>query len=212
MSDCALYLVSPPSFVLHEFSQQLEQALAASPRVKAFQLRLKEADDAAIIEAATALKPLCRARDVAFILNDRADLTVQCDLDGVHLGQEDMGVEEARRILGPDRVIGVSCHASRHMAMEAAEQGADYVAFGAFFPTTSKPKEKVEKWGIPTPDLVEWWTQVTTVPCVAIGGMTPDNCKTLVNAGADFIAAITSVWNHPQGVTAAVKAFEAQLA
>lgn len=208
MADCSLYLVSPPSIILADFTARLEEALSASPRVRSFQLRLKNAQDEAIIKAARALLPICQKHEVAFIMNDRADLCVQCDMDGVHLGQEDMSVEDARKIIGPDRVIGVSCHASRHMGMVAAEQGADYVAFGAFYPTTSKPQEKIDKWGVPTPDILTWWAEMMTIPSVAIGGVTPQNAATLAGAGADFVAAITSVWEHPAGVTAAVKAFE----
>jgi thiamine-phosphate pyrophosphorylase len=210
MSECALYLVSPPRLELKKFLPLLSEAFAAGA-VKAFQLRLKEAEDKEVIAAAQEMIPLCRQHDIAFIINDRPDLVVQCDADGVHLGQEDMRVKEARTIIGPNRVIGVSCHASKDMAMRAAEDGADYVAFGAFFPTKSKPQEKVEKWGIPTPEIVEWWSTHTNVPCVAIGGMTPENCKPLVKAGADFIAAITSVWEHPKGAGAAVKEFKNKL-
>lgn len=208
MSDRALYLISPPSIILADFAKQLEEALSASRIARAFQLRLKNADDNQIIEAAKTLLPIARAHDVAFILNDRADLAAQCKLDGVHLGQDDMSVTDARKIVGDEMVIGLSCHASRHQAMEGGEAGADYVAFGAFYPTTSKPMEKVEKWGIPTPEILTWWTELTTVPCVAIGGITPENAKPLVDAGADFIAAITSVWNHPKGAAEAVRAFE----
>lgn len=208
MTDCSLYLISPPAIVLKDFLVQLEQALTASPCVKAFQLRLKNASDEQIIEAAETMLPLCRQHDIAFILNDRPDLAVHCHMDGVHLGQEDMRVQDARSILTEDMIIGVSCHASTHMAMEAGEAGADYVAFGAFYPTSSKPREKVERWGIPSPDILSQWSEMTTVPCVAIGGITPENARPLVQAGADFIAAITSVWHHPQGVAAAVKAFE----
>lgn len=208
MSDRALYLISPPSFILGDFAKQLDAALAASRIARAFQLRLKNADDNQVIEAAKTLLPIARAHDVAFILNDRADLAAQLKLDGVHLGQDDMSIADARKIVGDEMVIGLSCHASRHMAMEGGEAGADYVAFGAFYPTTSKPMEKVEKWGIPTPEILSWWTEMTTLPCVAIGGITPDNAKPLLDAGADFIAAITSVWNHPKGPAEAVKAFE----
>jgi len=206
MPDTALYLISPPRLVASSFARSLDEALNAGAG-KAFQLRLKEASDLQILEAAGELLPVCRRHDVAFILNDRADLAVQCGADGIHLGQEDMSIADARAILGPDAVIGISCHASRDMAIDAAEAGADYVAFGAFFPTKSKPLAKIEKWGVPAPGLVEWWSTNTTIPCVAIGGMTPENCGPLVAAGADFIAAITSVWEHPQGPGAAVRAF-----
>jgi thiamine-phosphate pyrophosphorylase len=123
------------------------------------------------------------------------------------LGQEDMPLAEARKVLGDDRVIGISCHDSGHLAMEAGEAGADYVAFGAYFPTQSKSPEKLALYGTPKPDLLPWWSTYTTVPAVAIGGMTPQNCVELVTHGADFVAAITAVWNHPEGAAAAVKEF-----
>lgn len=211
MTHSALYLISPPRIVLADFLPKVEEAFAAHACVKAFQLRLKEAEDAQIIEAIKEIMPLAAALDIAFILNDRVDLALRCHADGVHLGQDDMHVKEARKLLGADKVIGVSCHASRHLAMEAAEAGADYVAFGAFYPTLSKPQEKVEKWGMPQPEILEWWSTLTTIPCVAIGGINPENCAPLVAAGADFIAAITSIWNHPQGVAEAIKNFAEQM-
>ena len=210
MTECSLYLVSPPHFELPEFLPVLEEALATGG-VKAFQLRLKNAADEEVLAAAAEILPLCRKYDIAFILNDRPDLAVKAGMDGVHLGQEDMRVAEARNIIGHDMVIGVSCHASKDMGMQAAEEGADYVAFGAFYPTKSKPKEKVEKWGVPTSEIIEWWSTYTTVPCVAIGGMTAANCAPLVKAGADFIAAITSVWEHPEGAGTAVREFSKAL-
>lgn len=210
MAACALYLISPPHIVLADFLPRCEAALSAGG-VQAFQLRLKDADDNQIIEAAKEIIPLCRAHDIAFILNDRPDLARAAGADGVHLGQDDMKVEEARTIVGGDAVIGVSCHASRDMGLDAAEAGADYVAFGAFYPTRSKPREKVEKWGVPEPEILEWWSTYTTIPCVAIGGITPENCAPLVRAGADFIAAITSVWEEPQGEAQAVREFTAAI-
>lgn len=211
MNQCSLYLVSPPAIELHAFMPQLRAALSIGA-VRAFQLRLKDASDEQLFEAAGEILPLCRAQDVAFILNDRADLAAKMGADGVHLGQDDMGVADAREIVGNECVIGVSCHASRHMAMVASEQGADYVAFGAFYPTSSKPKEKVEKWGIPSPDILEEWSTVTNIPCVAIGGITAQNCAALVKKGADFIAAITAVWNHEQGPAVAVQEFAEAMA
>lgn len=236
-----LYLISPPKIELKDFAKSLEAALSAvppacgggvgggsntamppltspppraggiSPFIGAFQLRLKEANDAQIKAAIQELLPICRAHEVAFIINDRVDLCADLHLDGVHLGQEDlekMPIEKARKIIGEDAVLGVTCHASRHLAMEAGEQGADYVAFGAFYPTTSKPLEKLEKWGTPTPEILEWWTTTADLPCVAIGGITPKNCLPLVQAGADFIAVITAVWEHPKGPSVAVKEFQ----
>jgi thiamine-phosphate pyrophosphorylase len=203
---CRLYIVSPPEIVLDAFAKTLEAVLDAGD-VGAFQLRLKDATDKEIREAVRVLMPICRARGTAFILNDRVDIAAEMEVDGVHLGQEDMPVEEARRILGKERVIGVSCHDSSHLAMEAGDHGADYVAFGAFYPTKSKTPENLAKYGTPTKDILEWWTTYTLLPCVAIGGMQPQNCGPLVEAGADFIAAITSVWEHPKGAEEAVKEF-----
>lgn len=207
---CRLYLISPPHLEPEAFALTLDAALAAGD-VGAFQLRLKDASDADTVAAARALIPVCRAHDVAFLINDRVDLAIEVGADGVHLGQEDMPLKQARAILGADRVIGISCHDSGHMAMEAGEAGADYVAFGAFHATQSKSPEKLAKYGTPTADILRWWSTYTTVPCVAIGGLTPENCGTLVKAGADFIAAITAVWSHPDGPAAAVKAFNAAI-
>jgi thiamine-phosphate pyrophosphorylase len=208
MSDypCRLYLISPPTLEVAAFKAILAAALAAGD-VGAFQLRLKDASDAQIIKAATALLPICHAHGVALVLNDRVDLVRKTGADGVHLGQDDTPMRDARAELGEDAIIGVSCHDSGHMAMEAGEAGADYVAFGAFYPTQSKSAEKLAKYGTPDAQLLQWWTTYTTVPCIAIGGMTPQNCGPLVTAGADFIAAITAVWSHPRGAGEAVKEF-----
>ena len=205
-SPCRLYLVSPPKLELAVFTKQLEDAFAGGD-VACFQLRLKQADDAAIVAAVKALQPIVRAAGAAFILNDRADLAKSLNVDGVHLGQDDTTLREARSVLGEEKIIGITCHDSKHFAMEAGEAGADYVAFGAFYTTTSKSPEKLARYGTPTTELLEFWSTYTTVPCVAIGGISPENCAPLVKAGADFIAAITSVWNHGQGAGQAVKEF-----
>jgi thiamine-phosphate pyrophosphorylase len=148
---------------------------------------------------------------VAFILNDRVDLARELAVDGVHLGQEDMALADARAMLGDEKVIGISCHDSGHLAMVAGEAGADYVAFGAYHPTTSKEPAQLAKYDTPKPDLLPWWSTYTTVPSVAIGGLTPDNCGVLVTQGADFIAAITAVWNATEGPAAAVRDFNAAI-
>jgi thiamine-phosphate pyrophosphorylase len=203
---CRLYLISPPKMVVSSFAATLDDALGAGD-VSAFQLRLKDAPDDEIREAVRVLMPLAHAHNVAFILNDRVDLAAELGTDGVHLGQEDMPIGAARAILGEDKAIGISCHDSGHLAMEAGEAGADYVAFGAYYPTQSKAPEKLAMYGTPAADLLPWWSTYTTVPSVAIGGLTPENCTQLVRDGADFIAAITAVWSHPQGPAAAVRAF-----
>ena len=201
---CRLYLISPerldhPSI----FAAELRAALDGGD-VAAFQLRLKDVDDAAIARAADTLRPICQQRDVAFIMNDRPDLAVKLDCDGVHVGQDDMSCAEARRIVGPDRQIGVTCKASRHLAMEAAEAGADYVAFGAFFPSTTKAVTTPAD-----PEILQWWSEMMQVPCVAIGGITVENCKPLVAVGTDFLAVAGGVWNYKDGPEAAVRAFNA---
>ena len=208
-SLCRLYLVSPPQLVPEQFAVTLAEALEAGD-VGAFQLRLKKATDDDIRAATKALMPVAHEYGVAFLINDRVDLVKELDADGVHLGQEDMSLAEARAVLGPNKAIGISCHDSTHLAMEAGENGADYVAFGAFYATQSKEPGQLAKYGTPTKDILEAWTY-TTVPSVAIGGLTPANCVELVTAGADFVAAITAVWSHPQGAAAAVKEFNAAI-
>jgi len=205
MSDCRLYLITPPTLD-DGFADILAAALDAGD-VACVQLRLKDVDDDTVRRAIDALKPMAQSRDVAFILNDRPDLAAATDCDGVHVGQEDASYAEARRLVGDDRIVGVTCHDSRHLAMVAADAGADYVAFGAFFPTATKaPKTRA------TPDLLRWWAETTQVPCVAIGGITVDNAAPLVAAGADFLAVSAGVWAHLDGPAAAVRAFQAVLA
>ena len=198
---CQLYVVSPPAIELPRFVDSLKAALDAGP-VAAFQLRLKDVSDADVLRACEALLPVCRAADVAFILNDRADLAKAAAADGVHLGQGDGSIAEARTLLGKDAQIGRTCHDSRHLAMEAGEQGADYVAFGAFYDTTTKPSHYR-----PAPEILGWWTTISQLPCVAIGGIFPENAMPLVAAGADFIAAVRAVWDHAEGPGAGVAAF-----
>src|SRR5215469_16878454 len=198
---CRLYLVTPPALEPAGFADRLAEALDAGD-VACVQLRLKDVDDDAVRRASDTLRPVAQSRGVAFLLNDRPDLAAATGCDGVHVGQQDAPYAEARQLLGPERIVGVTCHDSRHLAMEAAEAGADYVAFGAFFPTTTKPSRFR-----PGAELLAWWSELMTVPCVAIGGITPENCAPLVEAGADFLAVVTAVWNHPEGPGAAVRAF-----
>lgn len=201
-AHCRLYLISPPAFELDAFAAELEQALAGAD-VAAFQLRLKDVPDEAIVRAAQRLIGPVQAAGCAFLLNDRPDLALRVGADGVHVGQQDAPYAEARRLLGPDRIVGVTCHDSRHLAMEAGEAGADYVAFGAFFPTATK--------AAPTradPELLSWWQETMEIPCVAIGGITLENAAPLINAGADFLAVSAGVWGHPAGPKAAVQGFQ----
>ncbi|MEO5336538.1 MAG: thiamine phosphate synthase [Magnetospirillum sp. WYHS-4] len=203
---CRLYLITPPTLDPGAFAPVLAAALDAGD-VACLQLRLKDAPDDVVRRAVDRLRPVAQGRDVAFLLNDRPDLAKATGCDGVHVGQEDTACREARRVMGADAIVGVTCHDSRHLAMEAAEAGADYVAFGAFHPTGTKvPKHRAE------PEILEWWSSMMVVPCVAIGGITVENCRPLVAAGADFLAAVAGVWNHPDGPAAAVKAFNRAIA
>ena len=202
---CRLYLISPPKFEAKPFADTLKRALDGGD-VASFQLRLKDVDDDAIRRAVDVLMPIAQKRDVAFILNDRPDLAAELGCDGVHVGQEDASYAEARRLL-PGGIVGVTCHDSRHLAMEAGEAGADYVAFGAFFPTQTKAPKTTA-----SPDLLRWWSEVMVVPCVAIGGITVQNASLLVEAGADFLAVSAGVWEHPDGPQDAVRQFNALFA
>jgi thiamine-phosphate pyrophosphorylase len=198
---CRLYLITPPRIELKTFAAELERTLAAGD-VASLQLRLKDVGDEVIRDAVRALKPIAQAKDVAFILNDRPDLAAELDCDGVHVGQDDMSYDEARNLIGPNKVVGVTCHNSRHLALEAAEAGADYVAFGAFFPTATKePKTTAEI------ETLQWWAEIMEIPCVAIGGITVANAAPLVEAGADFLAVSSGVWDHAAGPAAAVREF-----
>ena len=204
---CRLYLVTPPVLPdLASFVRILGEALDAGD-VAALQVRLKDVDDQAVLAAVAAILPVARAKGVAVILNDRPDLARQSGCDGVHLGQSDAPLEQARRIMGPDAMIGVTCHDSRELAMEAAEAGADYVAFGAFYPTTTKATTHR-----PEVEILTIWQETIEVPCVAIGGVTVQHAADLARAGADFVAVSSAVWDHPGGSAQAVREFNQELA
>lgn len=212
MTQPALYLITPPALpdrraFANTLARTLDAAFEAAASVACVQLRLKEADgtpvpDDAVRAAAETVLPVTTSRDVAFLLNDRADLAKAVGADGVHLGQEDGSVAAARMLLGADKDIGVTCHDSRHLAMAAAEAGADYVAFGAFYPTGTKQTHHR-----PDPEILRAWSMMTTVPCVAIGGITPDNAMPLVAAGADYLAVSSAIWGAEDGPEAAIARF-----
>lgn len=206
MSDdfrCRLYLITPPAFEPAAFSLVLADALKGGD-VACVQMRLKDASDEAVLAAGRVLMPIVQEAGAAFIVNDRPDLAKALGADGVHVGQDDVPYAEARKIVGPDAIVGVTCHDSRHLAMEAGEAGADYVAFGALYPTTTKDA----KTSAPI-ELVKWWADVMTTPQVAIGGITVENAAPVIAAGADFIAVSAGVWAHPKGPRAAVSEFNA---
>lgn len=205
MNNCQLYLISPLD-VGGDFPARLEEALTAGA-VAAFQFRVKGVDQHDAARLAEPLQKICAAHDVAFIVNDDVALAKRLNADGVHLGQGDGDPRDARRELGTNAQIGVTCHDSRHFAMEAGEAGADYVAFGAFFPTTTKQVEHH-----PEPEILTWWQGLFELPCVAIGGITVENAPALIEAGADFLAVSSAVWAHPEGPAAAVQQFDKLLA
>jgi len=201
---CRLYLITPP-VLPPDFPGLLAAALDAGD-VACLQLRLKDAPADAVSRAVEALMPIAQARDVAFLLNDDAALAARLGCDGAHLGQGDGDHAAARKLLA-DKTLGITCHASRHMAMAAGEMGADYVAFGAFFPTATK--ETVHSADV---ELLAWWSEMFEIPSVAIGGITSANCAPLVRAGADFLAVVGAVWSHPEGPAAGVRAMNAAIA
>jgi len=204
---CRLYLITPPRLDdLAAFGRSLAHALDAGD-VAALQIRLKGVPDDIVRAAVDALMPIAQARKVAVILNDRPDLAAQLGCDGVHIGQDDMPLAQARKVMGPDAMIGVTCHDSLHLAMEAAEGGADYVAFGAFYPTTTK-----EALTRADPELLTGWQADMVIPCVAIGGITVETAAGLAAAGADFLAVSAGVWRYGEGPAAAVKAFVGEIA
>jgi thiamine-phosphate pyrophosphorylase len=203
---CRLYLITPPKLEPKPFADILKRALDGGD-VASVQLRLKDVSDDEILHAGEILLRVTQRAGAAFILNDRPDLAAKLGADGVHVGQEDASYTDARAAMGTNRIVGVTCHNSRHLGIEASEAGADYVAFGAFFPTATKePKTRAEL------ELIEWWAATMVVPCVAIGGITVENCKPLIDAGADFLAVAAGVWEHPNGPAAAVRAFNALFA
>jgi thiamine-phosphate pyrophosphorylase len=198
---CRLYLITPPKIELAAFAEELKRALDAGD-VASLQLRLKDVSDDEIRRAASDLMPIAQKCGVAFLINDRPDLAAEMGADGVHIGQEDASYNTARAAVGADKIVGVTCHNSRHLAVEAAEAGADYVAFGAFYSTqTKQPKTTAE------PEILRWWSGLMTFPCVAIGGITVANAQAFVEAGADFLAVSAGVWAYADGPSAAVRAF-----
>jgi thiamine-phosphate pyrophosphorylase len=204
---CRLYLITPPRLDdLAGFARTLAHALDAGA-VAALQIRLKDVSEDIVAAAVDALTPIAASRGVAVILNDRPDLAAKLRCDGVHVGQSDASCAEARRLMGKDRTVGVTCHDSRHLAMEAAEAGADYVAFGAFFPTATKDASTRAE-----PEILTIWQETMEIPCVAIGGITVATAREIARAGADFLAVSAGVWDHPDGPAGAVKAFEAEIA
>ena len=206
---CRLYLITPPEISdIGAFARELDTALDGGD-VACLQIRLKSRDgvpapDSRVLELGRHIIPRAQDRGVAVLINDRPDLALELGADGVHIGQQDMPYERTRKLVGPNAIVGITCHNSRHLAMEAGEAGADYVAFGAFYPTETKDPSTTAE-----PELLGWWQEMIELPCVAIGGITPENARPLVEAGADFLAVSAGVWKRPGGPADAVRAFNA---
>ena len=209
---CRVYLITPPGWSRRRsptFWRRRWMPAGQPPGdgVAAVQLRLKDVTEDDWRRAIDALRPVAQSRGVAFLLNDRADLVRATGCDGVHVGQDDIPARQARALIGPEATLGVTCKGSRDLAMQAGEDGADYVAFGAFFPSGTK-----EVTRFVDPEILQWWSELMELPCCAIGGITPENCAPLVQAGADFLAVVGCVWNHPDGPAAGVRAMNASIA
>ena len=200
-----LYIITPETFELHPFAASLGQALDAGD-VASVQLRLKNAPDDVWKRAIDVLRPVCQSRRVEFLLNDRADLVAASGCDGAHVGQEDMPAREARRLMGPGRTLGVTCKSSHDLAERAVQDGASYVAFGAFYPSTSK-----QVLNLADPEVLRRWAQRSKVPACAIGGITAANLAPIVRAGANLFAILGGVWSHPDGPAAGVRAINAAI-
>ncbi|MGP1274037.1 MAG: thiamine phosphate synthase [Caulobacterales bacterium] len=199
MSQCQLYLLTPPR-IDAGFVNLLDSVLAEGV-ASVLQIRLKDQPENQLPGLLPPLVKAAKRHGVTVLMNDRPDMAVRYAMDGVHVGQEDAPYAQARAQVGKTGIVGVTCHDSRHLAMTAAEKGADYVAFGSMYPTATKsPKASASV------DIIEWWSEVFEVPCVAIGGITPDNARPVIEAGADFIAVSGGVWNYPEGPVAAVQA------
>lgn len=200
-----LYLLTPPR-IDDAFPALLEDTLDAG-KVAALQIRLKDHSEAEVRRYLPRLIEIAQSRAIAAIVNDSPDLAREFRADGVHIGQDDTPYEEARATVGREAIVGVSCHDSRDFAMKAGEKGADYVAFGAFYPTETKsPKAEASL------DVLEWWSEIFEIPCVAIGGITTHNAGPLIEAGADYLAVCSGVWSHASGPQTAVAEFTRLLA
>ena len=189
-----LYLLTPDE---HDGERLLARTLPLLPFASCVQLRAKGLDRHVLMTAGQRLRSACREADVAFIVNDDPGLARELDADGVHIGEDDASVDDARRLLGDAAIIGVSCYDDLALARRLASEGADYLAFGAFFPSPTKPRARRASLQL----LRD--SGALGLPRVAIGGITPENGGPLVAAGADLLAVISGVFDAADPVAAA---------
>ena len=205
MPDCQLYLLTPPALEPAAFASDLAAALDTGhvPSVLLLPESLGQPTDDALRGAIDILRPVAQDRGTAFLVDGRPDLAAATGCDGAHTCPDGPSYREARALVGADAIVGYSARFSRHAAMTAAEQGADYVVFGRRNPS---PDELVQ-----TVDLIAWWASMMEVPCVALGDIAPDTCADLVAAGADFLAVDAAIWAHPDGPAAGIAAMRSAI-
>ncbi len=202
MSDnpkTGLYVITPPAIDLSLLEAGVSEiAAAASDLDRPLCIQLWLGDDRLddLRRYAERLLPIARAADIAFLVNGDVALAASIDADGVHLNNpEAEAIAAARQMLADDTIVGVSCGGSRHAGMIAAESGADYVSFGPIYKTETKQRDADPA----ASDAIEWWAGVMEVPCVAVGGLNAENAWEVAHSGADFLALVSSVWDHPGG-------------
>jgi len=200
-----IYLISPPEIELAKFAQSLELSLKTG-LIPAFQLRLKNYETPQLKKISQELKKICDDHNCLFILNDYFDIAMEIGASGVHVGADDEKIAKIRLKAPENFLIGASCYDSRHLAMEAGEQGANYISFGAFFESPTKISR-----GKPTLEILEWANEMLNLSIVAIGGINADNCQKLVKSGADFLAVISYIWQHPSGPQFAIQHLHQQI-
>jgi len=200
-----LYVITDPVLCKSNLNDMVEQAILGGAEI--IQYRNKNTDRQQQYNEAKALKTLCQQHDKIFIVNDNIDLAIEADADGVHLGQTDANIQDARQRLGSNKIIGITCHSDIEAAKAAQRQSADYVAFGRFYPSKTKPSAPPAKI-----DILQQAKAQIQIPIVAIGGISVENAPTLLKAGADMLAVINAIFAQDNIQQAARKFTELFLA
>ena len=185
-----IYLISPPQIKGNKFYQDLNKVFKTN-KVKYFQLRLKKIPYNSLIKISKKIKKIAKNNNVKFLINDKPVIAKKINADGCHIGQKDMNITNSRKILGKNKIIGVTCHNSKKLAIKAKKYGANYIAFGAFF--KSSTKKTAFKANL---ELLRWARKKISMPIVAIGGINNSNYKKVLLSGANLIACSNYVWNN----------------